>query len=194
MIRLYTTVIVIAIAMTSLQACFPLVVGGAATGAVVAHDRRSTGTFIDDQGIEISILKKLGQLENINDTHISVTSYNHIVLLSGEVPDRETGLAAGQIARDNKLARHVHNELVIDEPSSISARSSDTLITARAKSSLLAIDLPGFDPTRVKVVTDRKVVYLMGLVTKEEADAASERVRRVSGVRKVVRLFEFTDE
>lgn len=178
------------IALSSLSACVPLVVGTAATGATVLHDRRTAGTMLDDQRIKLSILNKIAEDERFKDSNINVTSYNNKVLLTGEVSDKETGLAVANIARDVEKVTQVHNELVITKPSSLSARSNDSLITARVKSTLLAIDLPGFDPTRVKVVTERKAVYLMGLVTSEEAHAASERARRVRGVEKVIRLFE----
>lgn len=178
------------IALSSLSACVPLVVGTAATGATVLHDRRTAGTMLDDQRIKISILNKVAEDERFKDSNINVTSYNNNVLLTGEVPTKEVGLAAASIARDVEKVRQVHNELVIAKPSLLRARSNDSLITASVKSALLAIDLPGFDPTRVKVVTERKAVYLLGLVTSEEAHAASERARRVSGVEKVIRLFE----
>ena len=178
------------IALSSLSACVPLVVGTAATGATVLHDRRTAGTMLDDQRIKISILNKVAEDERFKDSNINVTSYNNNVLLTGEVPTKEVGLAAASIARDVEKVRQVHNELVIAKPSLLRARSNDSLITASVKSALLAIDLPGFDPTRVKVVTERKAVYLLGLVTSEEAHTTSERARRVSGVEKVIRLFE----
>lgn len=191
MTRSVARILIAAAALLGLQACVPLLVGGAATGtAAVVHDRRSASTILGDQSIELSIRKSLAGDDRIKGSHINITSYNHKVLLTGEVPDREAGIAAGNIARATDKVRQVHNELVISEPSSLAARSNDSLITAGAKSTLLAVDLPGFDPTRVKIVTERNAVYLLGLVTREEADAVSERVRRVSGVAKVVRLFE----
>lgn len=176
--------------VVGLQGCAPLLVGGAATGVAVAHDRRSAGTVLSDQSIEVGIRRRLAEDASFQGSHVSVTSYNNIVLLTGEVPSREVGLKAARVARDTAKVRQVHNELVIVEPSSVASRSNDSLITAGVKSSLLAVDLPGFDPTRVKVITERNVVYLMGLVTPAEADAAAERARRVSGVSKVIRLFE----
>jgi osmotically-inducible protein OsmY len=183
----------IALALTAalgLQACVPLGVGGAATGVAVAHDRRSAGTILGDQNIELGIRERILDAASLKGSHVNITSYNHIVLLTGEVPSREAGLKAAQIARDTSKVRQVHNELVIAEPSSLAARGNDSLITSGVKTLLLKVDLPGFDPTRIKVVTERNVVYLMGLVTPAEADAASEQARQVSGVSKVVRLFE----
>lgn len=176
--------------LLALQACVPLAVGGAATGVAIAHDRRSAGTILGDQKIEITVRERILGEEALQGSHINVTSYNHIVLLSGEVPSREAGQAAARIAREVSNVRQVHNELVIAEPSSVAARANDSLITSGVKTLLLKVDLPNFDPTRVKVVTERNVVYLMGLVTPQEADAASEQARQVSGVTKVVRLFE----
>lgn len=187
------TAALVLIAAVSSQACAPLLVGGAATGVAVAHDRRSAGTVLADQNIELSIRKRLLDDEIFKGSHINVTSYNNVVLLTGEVPSREAGLQAAQVARDTDKVRQVHNELVIAEPSSVAARSNDSLITAGVKSSLLAVNQPGFDPTRIKVTTERNVVYLMGLVTRAEADDATDRARRVTGVSKVVRLFEFVD-
>lgn len=176
--------------LIGLQACVPLAVGGAATGVAFAHDRRSAGTILGDQKIEFGIRERILDTEQLQGSHINITSYNHIVLLSGEVPDREAGLAAARIAREANNVRQVHNELVVAKPSSVTARANDSLITSGVKTLLLKVDLPGFDPTRVKVVTERNVVYLMGLVSSDEADAASEQARQVSGVAKVVRLFE----
>lgn len=187
------TAALVLIAAVSSQACAPLLVGGAATGVAVAHDRRSAGTVLGDQNIELSIRKRLLGDEIFKGSHINVTSYNNVVLLTGEVPTREAGLQAAQVARDTDKVRQVHNELVIAEPSSVAARSNDSLITAGVKSSLLAVNQPGFDPTRVEVTTERNVVYLMGLVSRAEADDATDRARRVTGVSKVVRLFEFVD-
>jgi osmotically-inducible protein OsmY len=176
--------------VVALQGCAPLLVGGAATGVAMAHDRRSAGTVLSDENIELSIRRWIAEDKTFAGSHINVTSYNNIVLLTGEVPTREIGLKAAKLARETSKVRQVHNELVIAEPSSLAARSNDGLITAGVKSMLLGVDQPGFDPTRVKVVTERNVVYLMGLLKQAEADQASERARRVQGVSKVIRLFE----
>jgi len=183
-------VLILVLLSLVLQGCVPLVIGGAATGVAVVHDRRSAATILSDQDIELGIRQRLKKDPAFEGSHINVTSYNNIVLLTGEVPSREVGLAAERIAQETSKVRQVHNELVIGPPSSLAARSNDGLLTAGVKSMLLGVDLPGFDPTRVKVVTERKAVYLMGLVTAAEADAASEQARRVTGVAKVIRLFE----
>src|SRR5690625_3193569 len=174
----------------ALQGCVPLVIGGAATGAAVMHDRRSASAQLADHDIELTVLHALVKDDSFKDSRINVTSYNGIVLLSGEVSDQQIGTAIGQLARDTDKVRQVHNELVVAPASTLMARSRDSMITAGVKSMLLGVDLPGFDPTRVKVVTERKAVYLLGMVTAAEAAAATDQARRVSGVAKVIQLFE----
>jgi osmotically-inducible protein OsmY len=175
--------------------CAAVVVGGAAAGAIVLHDRRTTGTIVEDQGIELRAGERLRSDPALDaQTHINVTSYNQVVLLSGEAPTAELRERASELVRSDDKVRQVYNEIVIAAPSAMSARSSDSWITTKAKSALLSVDsLPDFDPTRVKVVTERGVVYLFGLLTRAEADAVTETVRRVGGVQRVVRLFEYTD-
>lgn len=176
-----------------LAGCGAFVVGGAAAGAVAAHDRRSVGTVIDDQGIQFAAYGRFNEHPVLRDnSHINVNSYNGAVLLSGEVPSAEAGQLAERLVGDLENVRQVHNELVVGQPSTIGERSTDTLLTTRAKAALFGIEsLPDFDATRVKVVTERGVVYLMGLLHPQEADAVVERVRRVNGVQKVVTLFEY---
>lgn len=176
-----------------LQGCAPLLFGGAVTGAAVAHDRRNVTTFVQDQAVEMELAQSLHDDPILKDSHVSVTSINRRVLLSGEVPTREAGVRAAELARAHPKVERVHNELVIAPAASLAQRATDSATTARVKSSLFKVDLPGFDPTRVKVVTERGTVYLMGLLRAAEAEAATERARRVGGVRKVVRVFELVD-
>lgn len=181
-----------AFATTLLTGCVPLVVGGAAVGVSVAHDRRTTGTLVDDQTIELKLYNTLNQgLPPGN--HINITSYNGAVLLSGEVVSEQVRQQAEAIARSlEPPVREVYNELAISSPSSLSVQSNDALITTKVKAALLQIThIPDFDPSRVKVVTDRGVVYLLGLVKREEADAAADKASQVSGVSQVVTLFEY---
>jgi osmotically-inducible protein OsmY len=188
--RLTAGIVVLGLA---LQGCVPLVVGGAAATTAVIHDRRSPATVLDDQTIEASVRKLIGAEPAFSESHINVNSYNNVVLLTGEVPSREVGMKAADLVRGVDKVRKIHNELVIAPATSLAQRSNDTLITTGVKSSLFTVDLPKFDPTRVTVVTERGVVYLLGLVSTQEADAATDRARRVSGVQKVVRLFEMTE-
>lgn len=176
-----------------LTGCVPILVGGTAVGVGVAHDRRTTGTVVDDQTIELKLYDALDrQLPPGN--HINITAYNSAVLLSGEAVSAQAQQQAEQIARtlSEPPVREVYNELVIGPPSALSSRSNDTLLTTKVKGALLGIhDIPDFDPSRVKVVTERGVVYLLGLVRPQEADAAADVASQVGGVRQVVTLFEY---
>ncbi|VAW76797.1 21 kDa hemolysin precursor [hydrothermal vent metagenome] len=177
-----------------LNACVPLVIGGAATTASVAHDRRTTGSVVEDQSIKLRIRSALNKDPELSkQAHINITSFNGIVLLSGEAPTSAMHQRAGDIARRAEKVRRVHNELQIAAPSSIMSRTSDSWITTKVKSSLLTIKQKGFDPTRVKVVTENGTVYLMGLVTRSEADAVTEEARKNKGVQRIVKLFEYLD-
>lgn len=177
-----------------LSGCAPVVVGGAATTATVAHDRRTTGSVVEDQAIEMRIKNSFGEDARIDQqTHINVTSYDGIVLLSGEAPSEALRTRAGEIAREAEKVRRVHNEIQLAAPSSMMTRSSDSWITTKVKSSLFGVKIEGFDPTSVKVVTENGTVFLMGLVNQAEAAAATEQARQVSGVQRIVKLFEYID-
>lgn len=189
----FTALAMVAVAPL-LEGCAAALVGaGAATTAVVANDRRTTGTMVDDQTIEWKARAALGNNEKLwNESHINVTSYNNVVLLTGETPNEAMRTEAGRLVRQIDKVRGVHNELQVAAPSAMLSRSSDTYITSKVKSSLLADgDVPG---SRIKVVTEAGTVYLMGLVTREEADSATEVTRQVGGVQRVVKLFEYMDK
>jgi len=181
------------LATALLQGCASAVVGGAATGAAVAHDRRSAGTFVDDEIIEVKAVQKLfSDKEIFDNTHINVTSYNNIVLLSGEAPTDSLKNKATSIVAPIAKVRKIHNEIVIAAPSSMLTRSSDTWITAKVKTNLFQVkNAPDFDPTRIKVVTENGSVFLMGIVHRNEADIVINATRSVSGVQRVVKLFEY---
>jgi len=177
-----------------LSGCAAVVIGGVAAGATatVAHDRRTTGVFIEDEAIEQKALKSFSADKEIKDSsHINVTSYNTVVLITGETPSEDIRNRVVNIVREIPKVTHVYNELTIAAPSSWTSRSGDTLITSKVKTNLLTLD--DFDGTRVKVVTDKGVVYLMGIVTRSEADAATGETRRTGGVQKVVKLFQYID-
>jgi len=176
-----------------LQGCAGAVVSGAATGAATVHDRRSVGTVIDDEVIELKAADSLFSDQELYDnTHINVTSYNNIVLLSGEAPNESLrGRIYANVSKIQKV-RKIHNEIAIAAPSSLLTRSSDSLVTSKVKFKFFNIEgLKGFDPTRVKVVTENGTVYLMGLLTRDEAEAVTAVTRTVSGVQHVVLLFEY---
>ena len=175
-----------------LNGCAAVVVGGAATGANVAHDRRTTGTFIEDEAIELKSLKTLSEDKAFSSqVHLNVTSFNTIVLVSGEAPSEELRQRAIDIVRNIPKVTHVHDEISIAGPSSLMSRSEDTLITTKVKTKLIAEK--NLDGTHVKVVTENGVVYLMGLLNREDADRATEIARQTGGVQKVVKLFQYSN-
>ena len=175
-----------------LQGCVPILIGGAAAGAGAAHDRRTLGAIIDDENIELKAAATIGLDANIKKlVHVNVTSMNGIVLLTGEA---ETPEARDQVlthVRAVNGVRRITNELRIVEPSARGSRSRDTLITSAVKSRFLVTR--HLDPTRVKVITEADVVYLMGLVTRAEGDLATERAATIDGVTGVVKVFEYID-
>lgn len=184
--------LIIALCLIQLQGCAPAVVGGAAATAAVAHDRRTLGTVIEDQNIEFKVLNAVYEQGEIYErSHIDVTSFNGVVLITGQTPTQQMKQRVSELARNVTKVRRVHNELRVATPSAWMARSSDALITAKVKTKLFGIDSEGFDPTRVKVVTSGGTVYLMGLVTRAEGEAATDVARRAGGVQRVVKLFEY---
>lgn len=178
-------------ALPALHGCAPLVVGGAAaTGVLVAEDRRTVGTFTDDQVIETRASSRIGDGLK-GSIHVNVTSYNGIVLLTGEVPDAASKEQAARIAQAVEKVRSVYNELDVGPVTPLSVRTNDSVTTSKVKARFL--DGQRFNPLHVKVVTENGVVYLLGLVKKQEAADATEITRTTSGVSKVVRLFEYID-
>ena len=175
-------------AATLLGACAPLLIGGAMVGgSLMAVDRRSSGTQVEDQAIELKAGSRIG--EALADRgHVSTTSYNRMVLISGEVATEADKATAEQTVSRIDNVRSVVNELAIAGNSSITSRSSDVLITSKVKASM--VDAKDVQANSFKVVTERGVVYLMGRVTEREAGRATDIARGVSGVQKVVRLFE----
>lgn len=171
-----------------------MLAGTAAIGgtAGTTMDRRTTGTLIDDQSIEWRTRVAFDEKGLIrDDVHVSITSYNRVVLLSGEVPDEQVKQQLEQIAREVREVRGVHNELVVAEPTSLQTRSRDTLITTRAKLAL-AGGMKAPIVANVKVVTENGVVFLMGIMSRAEGDEVTRLVQTVPGVQQIVRLFEYT--
>lgn len=173
--------------------CAGVVAGGAAAVSV-AHDRRTAGTVVEDESIEMKAVAELDRRGISARSHLNVTSYNRSVLICGEVPDEATRQQAEAAVRRVAEVRQVFNEAAILPASTLASRSNDTWLTTRAKTALFNVDgIRDFDPTRVKVVTERGIVYLMGLVSSAEAESVTAAVRSVPGVQKVVRLFEYID-
>ena len=175
-----------------LGACAPLLVGGAIVGSsMVVTDRRTSGTQLEDQSIELKAVKRVGDLLGERG-HVNVTSYNRLVLVTGEVPSEADKANVDQTIARIENVRSVVNELVITTPSSIGTRSNDTLITSKVKASI--VDAKDVQVGAFKVVTERGVVYLMGRVTEREANRAADIARGVSGVQKVVKVFDVVSE
>lgn len=175
-----------------LSACVPLMVGGAAVGgALVATDRRTSGTQLEDEGIELRALGRIN--ENLGTrVHVNVTSYNRQVLLTGEVPSAQDKQLVEQIVSRVENVRMIANELAVLGASSLTQRSSDSLITGKVKAAM--VDSKDLFANAFKVVTERGIVYLMGRVTQREANRATEIARSTGGVQKVVRLLEVISE
>lgn len=172
-----------------LSGCIAVAAGGVAAGVMVAEDRRTVGTMTEDQGIELKAASRIE--EKVKDAHINVTSYNRAVLLTGEVPSEAAKSDAERIARAVDNVRSVFNELQVSGNSSLQARTNDSVITSKVKARF--VDAGKFSPLHVKVVTENGVVYLLGLVKRQEAADATEVARTTGGVRKVIRVFEYLD-
>jgi osmotically-inducible protein OsmY len=177
--------------LVSLQGCIALVAGGAVAGGLSLNDRRTGGAQIEDQSIE---LKSGGRIRDaIGDKgHINVTSYNRIALISGEVPADADKAAVEKAVAGIEGVTNVVNELEVGPNSTLSTRSSDTVITGRVKSAL--IDAKDIQSSAIKVVTERGNVYLMGRVSEREATRAADIARSQPSVLKVVRVFEILSE
>jgi len=174
-----------------LSGCVPLVIAGAAGGAaLVVADRRSVGAQTDDEAIELKMANNIGAGYG-DRVHVNVTSYNGIVLLTGEVPTPELKRSIEDIAKSTAKVRTVHDELAVGPVSSIGSRTNDSYITSKVKARF--VEANKFASNHVKVVTERQVVYLMGLVRHAEADAAAQIAATTSGVVRVVKLFEYID-
>lgn len=169
----------------------PLLIGGAAaTGVAIAKDRRTAGTMLDDERIELNILSEVAREQQLIDrSHLNVTSYNGIVLLTGEVEASPLAQRIAAIAGKVNKVREVKNELRIAPQSDANSRSHDTVVTTRVKSHLVSDD--SVDGTAIKVVTEQGTVYLMGLVSPAEAASAVEVTRRTEGVLRIVKVFEY---
>jgi osmotically-inducible protein OsmY len=172
--------------------CGPLVVAGATYGGALLHERRPTRTVLADTRIELQAGNLYFEASDINQhSHISVSSYNLEVLLTGQAQTAAIARRfAEQVARLPKVTK-VYNEVEIGPTISLTRQSQDTYLGSRAKLALADIKMADFDPLRVKVKVENGVVYLMGLVTPTEAEAVVDKVRRIPGVVRVVRLFKF---
>jgi osmotically-inducible protein OsmY len=184
----WATLVVALSALPLLQGCFPLVAAGAGTAAMVAADRRQAEVVLGDQRIEVTASTRI--TEQLRDqAHVNVTSFNYVVLLTGEAPTEQLKAQAERIVAAIPQVKSVVNEIQIAAPSTFTSRSNDTYLTGKVKAGFISSDR--FSPNDVKVTTEAGVVYLMGLVTRKEGDDATEAARSTGGVRKVVRVFEY---
>lgn len=180
-----------AVLLSSLSACVPLVVGGAVGGTLAASDRRTFGAQTEDKAIAVKVELKLPNL--VGDAgHVNVASFNRRVLLTGEVRDQAMKDNVEREVRGIEGVLSVTNELEIAGPASYTSRSNDALITTKVKASL--VDMKDISANSFKVVTERGNVYLMGRVTQREGNIAADVARGVSGVYKVVKVFEYISE
>ncbi|MCU7920335.1 MAG: BON domain-containing protein [Candidatus Thiodiazotropha sp. (ex Epidulcina cf. delphinae)] len=186
------TALYLFIASLTLQGCAAAIVGGAAATATIVHDRRTAGVIVEDQSIELKAHDLMAKDPRFKEqSSIHVTSYNMVVLLTGQAGNEALRRQAEQQVSGIERVRRVVNEVEIGSTSSFGENSRDIALTSEVKLKLAGIDIPDFDPLRVKVVTERGVVFLLGLITKAEGDAVTEVVRHISGVRRVVRVFEY---
>ena len=186
--------VLLASSMTSILSGCVYVAATAATvsGIDIARDRRTTGSYIDDQLIESKAKYELLSNETLKGTtHFNVTSMNGVVLLTGETPQPEQRTLAVNIVQDIAQVRQVVNEVRIAGKSNLGSRSNDAWLTSKVKVNLF--DAKNVDATRIKVVTESSIVYLMGLVSRIEGDSAAQSARTVTGVERVVKVFEYID-
>ncbi|MFZ3161750.1 MAG: BON domain-containing protein [Rhodoferax sp.] len=175
----------------ALSACAPLVMGGAVVGSLVATDRRTSGAQLEDEGIQLRAANRIR--DNLGERgHVNVNSYNRRVLLTGEVPNAQDKQLVEQIVTRVDNVQLVVNELAVLGNSSLTQRTSDSLVTGRIKAAM--VDSKDLFANAYQVVTERGTVYLMGRVTQREADRATEIARSTPGVQKVVRVFEIITE
>jgi osmotically-inducible protein OsmY len=189
----YATLLAL-IAALHLQGCIALIGAGGAAAYSTLEDRRTTGTQIEDEGIEVRAASRID--ERLRErAHVNVTAYNRAVLVTGEAWDEATRTEIEQIVAAVPNVRGITNEVEVAGLSSLASRANDSSLTLKVRSRLL--NAKQFNPVHIKVVTEAGVVYLMGIVTEKEAEAATEIARTTGGVRKVVKVFEYcksTDE
>lgn len=176
----------------ALSGCVALVGGGAAVAGMSAVDRRTTGTQVEDQGIELRAGNRIEEVMG-EKARVSTTSYNRMVLLTGQAGNATDKATIEKLVREQATVRQVYNEIeVVPFTATLSQRSKDTMITGQVKASL--VNAKDISSSAIKVVTENNVVYLMGIVTPRESKRAAEIARGVNDVTKVVRLFEVISE
>ena len=189
--RLSLALVLTGATLGSLTACFPLIMGSAVMGTLVATDRRTSGTVVEDEGIEIKSANRVR--ENLGDrAHVSVTSYNRQALITGEVPSAQDKALVEKLVSGVENVRNVVNELAVMGNSTLTQRSSDSLVTGRVKAGL--VDAKDLFANSFKIRTEHGVTYIMGRVTQREANRATEVITATPGVQRLVRILEIISE
>lgn len=189
---LHSLLLSILLAMMSLQGCAPVIVAGTATGISLASERRSAGAIVDDQNIELQAVNSLRGNDALTQrAHIVVTSYNGVVLLTGQAESTALQRQAVELVRDIPLVKRLHNEIRISAATTLKTRSHDTWLTTQIKSQLLRDEQ--LNGLQIKVVTENSQTFLMGLVTHKEAERAVSLARKIDGVESVIKVFEYLD-
>ena len=184
--------LIVLIPIILLQGCATAIITGAATGVSLVHDRRTTGAVIDDQGVEFKAALAIFNNKDIYEqSHINVTSYNGIILITGETLTEQLKQQVYDLVRVIPKVRTIHNQLVIAAPSSLPSRSSDAWITSKVKAKITSDRQ--IDPFYIKVVTEHGIVYLMGIVNQSESDRAVSITTNSAGVQRVVKVFEYSN-
>lgn len=194
LLKINSSILVIFLLLAlGLQGCAGLVIGAAGGAALAAHDRRSAETMLKDQQIESTAADKIYSDEKLKKKiHANITSYNQVVLVTGEVLSSDLRDHAISLVQQVADIKRIHNELVVADLTSFTSRSGDSLITSKIKTRM--IGAKGLDATRVKVVTENKRVFLMGLVTEKESAIAVDVARNIKDVKQVVKIFEIIPE
>jgi osmotically-inducible protein OsmY len=187
----WVAAVALVVAAAILPGCAPVIVAGAAGATMMAVDRRTSGAQVDDGTIEVKVESEAGTRWG-NDIHLNVTSYNGNVLLTGEAPNAQVKSEIVRITRaTHDRVRNVYDEMVIGPVTDLGARSNDTYITSKVKARMIESDAA--KSIYVKVVTERRVVYVMGIVSRQEGDAAAQVAASTEGVARVVKLFEYSN-
>ncbi len=188
--RFAPRMLVLTMAVGVLSGCVGVVLGGAAGGASVINDPRTAGSQVEDESIELKAGNALHSEKDLaQQVHINVTSYNQVVLLTGEAPTEDMRARVVELVKGIEKVRTTHNEITIAAPSPITARTTDSWLTTSVKAKI--VGAKELNAIRIKVVSEAGTVYLLGLVTKPEADLAAQIASQTAGVQRVVKLFEY---
>ncbi len=191
--KFFKIIVLVPILLAILNGCAAVVASTAATGVMVAQDRRSTGTIVDDKGIEFKALQAIHRsLNHEEKSRVSVTSYNNRVLILGQAPSEQVKSKIEETVKRVANAKQIHNEMTIGQPTPFITRTTDTFITTKIKSAM--VFNKNFNPTRAKVITEDGIVYLLGIVSPAEEDIAVDIARHTKGVKKVVKIFEYQNQ